>query len=44
MNSIFKTGTFGFSTVFSTPCDSASEGTTIRGFVLIMCSRLLQKK
>ena len=26
MNSIFKTGTFGFSTLLSTPCDVASEG------------------
>ena len=26
MNSIFKTGTFGFSTMFSTPCDYVAEG------------------
>lgn len=29
MNSIFKTGTFGFSTVLSTPCDYAADGTPI---------------
>jgi len=28
MSSIFKTGTFGFSTVLSTPCDYSSEGTS----------------
>ena len=27
MSAIFKTGTFGFSTVFSTPCDISLEGT-----------------
>ena len=27
MSSIFKTGTFGFSTVLSTPCDQSFEGT-----------------